>query len=149
MSTSMPVLGPGPVPLLVLVPVSTPIPESVMLLLSAPLAGEPEREAEFRSRRASLETTTVECQYLRTVRRGTWIRCRPAKMMRVCALRGSFGYLAVAFLLEWKRLAVDTVPSQALGLWRRLSRTPPGQGTERGIAEKGRAEERGYDISRW
>lgn len=60
--------------MLVLVLVPSPIPKSVMLL-SVPLAGEPEREAELRSRRASLEATTVEYGYLRMIRRGTWICC--------------------------------------------------------------------------
>lgn len=72
MPTSMPAPAPVPVPapVLVLVPVPTPIAKPVMLL-SVPLAGEPEREAEFRSRRASLAATTVERQYLQMIRRGT------------------------------------------------------------------------------
>ncbi len=52
----------------------TPIPKSV-LQLSVPLAGEPERETDFRSCCASLEPTAKEFQGLRVIRYGTPFRC--------------------------------------------------------------------------
>lgn len=81
----MPIPMPMPMPVPVPVPRSMSIPRSRMLvLLSVPLAGEPERETDLCSRRASLVPTNVEFQNLCGSRcSDALFRCQPVQMTRV------------------------------------------------------------------